>query len=159
ANSDDVRSGRTFDVVDVERALRLVTRGDEARQDHFRYHRIAYDLVLRILPHRGFAPRDRHHAQCAVEVRHIDRNDGMAPTHFDDGGEDRHGPRGNDGETFTAETVAALARCCWRAEVRIEQAPVVVTRIDAQSAAPEEVIDRIRTVVLGDVEDALVHQS
>ena len=159
AHSHRVSAGRTFDVVDVERALRFIARREEARQDHFRDHRIAHDQFLRILADGGFAPRHRHQAKRAVEVGHVHGNDGASAAHFDDVGIDGDGPRRHDREAFAAEIIAALARQSRGAEIGVEQAPVIVTRSDAQGAAAKEVIDRVGAVVLGDVEDALVHHG
>ena len=137
--------------------MRFVTRREEARQDQFGHDRIADNDLLSILPQRGFAPRHRHQPKRAVEVRDVDRDHRAPAAHFHDVGDNRDGARWHDGEAFAADGVTALPRRCRRAEVRVEQAAVIVAHVDAEGATAEEVIYRVRAFVARDAEDALVH--
>ena len=108
------------------------------------------------LPTRSFAPGDRHDAHRAVEGRDVEADLGRAvrPDLDDARIAGERLLRRRDAPASAAGIVAAGADGAARALHAVDEIAVEVAHLRRELPLAEEVLDRIRRLVAGEVEDA-----
>ena len=154
-----VAAGRALDIVELQRGERPVARRQEARQVEVGDHRLPHRHRLRRRADGLVGPGHGHDPQFAIELggRQLDLRLAV------DAGLDHAGPQGHgldrgDGQPLAAQLVSAEVDVGRGAQVRIEQATVVVTVVEGQRPLAEVPFHRIGRVELGQAQDALVHR-
>ena len=146
-------------IVDGEGCGGDVSRRQEARQDEFGRHIIAYGQRLGSMADGPATPGHRHQAQLAIEVRHVQRDRGPAvAAHGNRSREQRNCPRRHDGQTGTADLVTPLADGGCRTLVGIEQAAIIIEQINIQCCLAEIPGIGIGRGKAGQRENALIHR-
>ncbi len=154
-----VTSRLPLDIVDGQRRRDGVSRRKEARQRHQSRNRIAHGHRLRSRTDARVRPRHRHHAQLAVERRHIERDGRLAAADLHRRRRQHDGLGRHDGQTRPADLVAALPHIARSALVRIEQAAIIIAQLNAQAALAEEIGRRIGRRMARQRQNALVHRQ
>ncbi len=132
-----IGAGRAVGVVHQQGQRGLVAGRQEARQHHVGDHGIAHDQLGIGLADRGGAERDRHQAQLALEIGHVERHRrGAVGGQLDDSREQRDRFGRHHRQAAAADAVAALAQPADRA-VAVEQPAVIVADLDAEPALAE----------------------
>ncbi len=152
---DLIIAGRAVDIVDQERRLGLVAGREEARHRQNRRHRIAHRHRTRSGAELVGAPRDRHQAQLAVEVWHVERHrDGAAFADFHRPFKKRDRLHRHNGQALAAELVAAEALC--GAQIGVENAAIIIAHIDAEPLLAIVVRYRVRRREFRQPKDAFI---
>ena len=142
--------------VDLHMETRLVADREEARQGAGEHDRIAHDHVGARAADAVGGPGDRHHPHGAVEGRdveaHLRRAVRPDPHHARVARERLLGRR--DALQAAVGAVAARADRAARALHAVDQIAVEVADLGRELLLAEEVVDRVRRLVAGEVEDA-----
>ena len=145
------------DIVQLQRRRRMVARREEARQRQVGHHRLAHDHPPLRRADAAVGPGHGHDAQFAGELV-----DGQAQGRLAVAAQIQHArPQGHGadrrrGQALAADLVGAELQRRGRAEIRIEQPPVIVVVIDAQRALAEIPFDRIGRGEFRQIQDALI---
>ena len=148
-------AGRRLDIVHVDVEARLVAEIEEARQRRLGDDRIAHDHVLRRMGDLGLRPGRRHHAHRAVEGRQVEADlRGAVGADLDDARIARERRLGRRIGLEAAARVAAGADRALLALHAVDQEAVEVADLGTHLALAEEVIARLRHLVIGEVQNA-----
>ena len=151
-----VVAGGARDVVDLDQETRIVAVVEELRDAGRNHHRIADQHVLDGVADAIARPRHRHHPHGAVELRHVERDGGLAfGIDLDDArieGDELLG-RWRRGQTHAA-AVAAGPDLAGHAQHTVDEQAVEVADIHAELALAEVPVVRSRRLEIGEVEDA-----
>ena len=133
-----VRTGSAFHVMQQGGQAAFIPRRKEARQNQLGHQRVAHGHAHFTRAHFFYIEGHRHQTQLTLEIRHIQRDDGLAlRISFYHAREQRYGARRHHIQTFAAIRIAALI-----VAARIQaanQAPVIVAHPHTQLALAQVV--------------------
>ncbi len=134
---------------------RAVAGQQEARQRRRQHDRIAHGDVGRGLADFVLAPRHRHDAHGACEVRHVEGDFGGAVlADGDDAGIERDRRPGRRTAVQLRALVAAGADLAARALHAVDQVAIEIADVGRQRALAEIIVVGRRRLVVGQIEDA-----